>query len=51
MKIERHETGPRMRQAVIKVTLSISLASLQIARKARAWPSRLEASCRRLMAF
>jgi hypothetical protein len=50
MKIERHETGPRMSKAVIHGDTAISPASLPIARKAKAQPSRPEASSRRLMA-
>lgn len=46
MKIERHNTGPRMSKAVIHGDTVYSPASSPIIRKARVPPSRPKAFCR-----
>jgi hypothetical protein len=50
MKIERHETGPRMSKAVIHGETVYLAGIVADSPKAKAWPSRPEVSYRRLMA-
>jgi hypothetical protein len=49
MKIERHETGPRMSKAVIHGD-TVYLAGIVADRKVKVQPSRPKAFCRRSMA-
>ena len=51
MKIERHETGPRMSKAVIHSDAVYLAGIVADSPKEKAWPSKPKTSCRRLMAF
>ena len=50
MKIERHETGPRMSKVVIHGDTVYLAGIVADSPKAKAWQSRPEAFCRRSIA-